>query len=416
MIGINMFAGIMYFIKSKNEIPFMLALFNVMVEYRLISVELGYSSFVTFNYGISFSYGFDIAYSVSNLILLGTTVMMYSFMIFDRKKTKNIPDNDNYLQQFVQSRKTIILGGLGLFSVFQLLFASNISDGYGNLAKLGNTSFIILLYLVFIFTKTKKPIIKIAYLIGFVMLARITWSASMRFQFLGWMIPIAYYLLRRVKPFLKVLFLTVGVVVMMLIFSISRTIQYNPNMNFSQLTDASLQRMMVADDVNFIDGFMMMYQIYPQFLDYRYGLEHVNIFLRPIPRTLWPDKPLAGWFQQYAQKYHTRLFVVGFSSTIYGVFYAEGGTIGVIIFSVFWGWMIAYFYRSFGGFNSVLSYICIGILLASLIPILRSGDMPGDFAIVLMSYWPFIIFVRQYKKFIKKQTRIEMYKRAAIAA
>jgi hypothetical protein len=85
------------------------------------------------------------------------------------------------------------------------------------------------------------------------------------------------------------------------------------------------------------------------------------------------------------------------------VFYAEGGYIGVILLSVAWAWLLAYLYRTFSYFSSDLSAFLVGIILVSMIPIFRSGDMPGDFAIVLMSFWPMIIFTRMYKKFVKKQ-------------
>ena len=169
-------------------------------------------------------------------------------------------------------------------------------------------------------------------------------------------------------------------------------------MSFSEFYNKSIDRLLVAEDINFIDGFIMMYQIYPDKLDYTYGFEHLAILVRPIPRTIWPDKPLAGWIQNYKAKYKTDTQEVGFAPTIYGVFYGEIGVLGVIIFSIAWGKFLSYLYSSFKIFKSNLSVILIGVMLASLIPLFRSGDLAGDFSIVLMSYWPLIIFVWQYKQ------------------
>jgi oligosaccharide repeat unit polymerase len=180
-------------------------------------------------------------------------------------------------------------------------------------------------------------------------------------------------------------------------------------MTLDEIYEESYDRLQESDDVNFIDGFMMLYQVYPQLLDYNYGMDHLNILFRPIPRSLWPDKPLAGWVLNYQEKYGIEQVKVGFSPTLYGVFYAEGGVIGIIILSVIWAVFLAWLYRSFRVFQSDLSYMLIGIVLTAMIPIFRSGDLAGDFAIVLMSYWPIFIFVRQYKKYIDKRQQYESY-------
>ena len=197
--------------------------------------------------------------------------------------------------------------------------------------------------------------------------------------------------------------------IVLVLFSVAGVLR-NPNFwsaSKTELVSESFDRIKAAEDVNFIDGFIMMYEVYPRYLDFTNGMQHLEIFLRPIPRTLWPGKPLAGWFQNYAAKYGTQQVTIGFSPTIYGVFYTETGVSGLFIFGVFWGWLLSYLYRSFSGFASDLGPLLIGILLASLIPILRSGDLPGDFAVVLMSFWPFIIFVHRYKKFVKQQLKLQ---------
>ncbi len=410
---LNLITGIYYYINKKCEIPFFLAFFNIMVQYRLLSLELGYGEWVNYDYGVDFVFNLKIAYEVSVLILIGTSILMYSFMGFYNPNKKRIRDNDNYLKEFILSKKPYIIVGLAVFSVLQIALAKSNAGGYGFLGKLGNTSFIILLFLVIINTDTKKGIVKIFYIGLFFFMTYLTWSSGLRFQFLGWMIPIGYYMVRNIKPSLKVFYIIAGIFFMMTIFSVARTLTYvaNKKVSYRQILDLSFQRMLIADDINFIDGFMMMYEIYPRYLDYDYGLEHLDIVLRPIPRAIWPSKPLAGWFQNFAAKYGKKTQMVGFSPTIYGVFYAEGAQAAIIIFSVLWAWALARLYSSFSGFTSILSIFCIGILLSSLVPILRSGDLPGDFAVVFMSYWPFIIFVRRYKKFVKKQLIIEQIKK-----
>ena len=409
ILFINLIVAISYYLNKQCEIPLFLALFNIMVEYRVISVELGYSHWVSFDYQIDFDFTFEIAYAICQLILIGTSIIMYVFILNNKPPEKKLEDSNEFLMDFIQSRKIYIFIGLGFFSLFAIAFSGSISEGYGNLSKLANSSFIMLLFLLYMFTKTKAIFVKIAYLIGFILLARITYNSEIRFQFLGWMIPVGYFILRNVKPGLKLGLMIGGMFGVMIIFSAARLMRniQPDSKNIEDLYEDSYERIESADDVNFIDGFVMMYQVYPKYLDHTMGMEHLNILFRPIPRGLWPDKPLAGWFQVYQAKYGLEQIRVGFSPTIYGVFYAEGGVIGIAILSVLWAIFLAWLYRSFIAYKSDLSYVLVGILLTSMIPVFRSGDMAGDFAIVLLSYWPIIIFVRQYKKYVKKRLQYE---------
>jgi len=43
-----------------------------------------------------------------------------------------------------------------------------------------------------------------------------------------------------------------------------------------------------------------------------------------------------------------------------------------------------------------------GIILASFIPILRGGDLPGIVAFIGMSYWPVFVMIYLYNKHLKR--------------
>jgi hypothetical protein len=405
VLAINLVVGVFYYLNKRCEIPLFLAAFNILVEYRIISLELGYSQFVRFNYQIDFEFNLTEAYKISELILLGTSVLLYTFIFLYAPIQKKINDNNTYLKDFVLSRKRYIIIGLVFFTFFQLVLSGNISDGYGNLSKLANSSFIILMFIIYLFTQTTKLTNKLLYLAAFLSMGYITYNPELRFQFLGWMIPIGYFIARNLKPVFKMYIMVAGMFCVMILFSAARVMRYDEKSELTteELYDESYERLQESDDVNFIDGFMMMYQVYPEYLDHTLGMEHLNIFFRPIPRTIWSGKPLAGWFQNYQEKYGLELVKIGFSPTLYGVFYAEGGVIGIPILAIIWALFLTWLYRSLSVFKSDLSYLLIGVLLTALIPIFRSGDLAGDFAIVLMSYWPIIIFVYQYKKYVRKR-------------
>ena len=54
-------------------------------------------------------------------------------------------------------------------------------------------------------------------------------------------------------------------------------------------------------------------------------------------------------------------------------------------------------------YNSDLYWLIKGIILASFIPILRGGDLPGIVAFIGMSYWPVFVMIYLYNKHLKKQ-------------
>ena len=411
VVILNFVFTLIYYLRTKCEVPLLLAVFNALVLYRNIALQNGWGEWVNFNYSIAFVFDNEMAAIVTNLMTLGSTVMIYAFMMFysQPKKAKVVHDSNDMLRTFTLKNKNIIFAGLGLFSFFELVLSGRISANYAFLAILGNTSFIIMFFLITAYTDKKKAGLRLIYFAVFVVLAYVSYSPRLRFQFLAWMITIGYYLTRHIKPAVKTIYFAIGMVVVLVLFSVAGVLR-NPSFwgaSKTELVSESFDRIKAAEDVNFIDGFIMMYEVYPRYLDFTYGMQHLEIFLRPIPRTLWPNKPLAGWFQNYAAKYGTQQVTIGFSPTIYGVFYTETGISGLFIFGIIWGWLLSYLYRSFSGFASDLGPLLVGVLLASLVPILRSGDLPGDFAVVLMSFWPFIIFVRRYKKFVKQQLKLQ---------
>ncbi|ABG58150.1 hypothetical protein CHU_0867 [Cytophaga hutchinsonii ATCC 33406] len=410
VLAINLVLAIVFYLQKRCEIPIFISLFNIMVQYRILSLELGLSNFVNFNYQINFVFTLEMAYEVATLILVGSSTMQYMVMYFYKKPQKLVPDSNEYLKNFLLQRKTIIFIGLGIFTFFQIVL-HNVENSYSYLTKLANSSFILLFFMIFIVTKVSNTQIKIIYLVSFLCIAFISYSPELRFQFLGWMIPVGYFVTRNIKPINKLWFMAAGLFAILVIFSAARVLRYSNaesrSLSIDELYEESVDRMEESDDVNFIDGFMMMYQVYPKYLDYTYGFDHLNILLRPIPRNFWPDKPLAGWFQNYQKKYGLEKTTVGFSPTIYGVFYGEMGAEGVVIFSILWAFFLVWLYRYINQFRSDLSWVLTGVLLTALIPLFRSGDLPGDVAVVLMSYWPIIYFVYKYKQFVKKQLLLE---------
>ena len=163
---------------------------------------------------------------------------------------------------------------------------------------------------------------------------------------------------------------------------------------------ASFERVTSLKDANMLDGFMMVLDVYPNHLNYHLGGEHFEILLRPIPRQLWSGKPVGGYANKLGLNDYENSGTVGISQTIYGTFYGEGGIIGIILFSWIYGWVFVRLFRYADRYTSDVRWLIRGIILASCIPILRGGDLPGIIAWIGMSYWPVFLIVYRYNKFL----------------
>ena len=205
---LNFVFSFMYYLRTKCEVPLFLAFFNILVLYRNIALQNGWGEWVNFNYNIAFVFDNEMAAVVTNLMTLGSTVLIYAFMMFysQPKKAKIVHDSNEMLRAFTVKNKTIIFAGLGLFSFFELVLSHNISANYAFLAILGNTSFIIMFFLITAYTDKKKVGLRLVYFAVFVVLAYVSYSPRLRFQFLAWMITIGYYLTRKIKPAVKMMY------------------------------------------------------------------------------------------------------------------------------------------------------------------------------------------------------------------
>ena len=170
VLVINLIMSVVFYLQKRCEVPIFIALFNMMVQYRMLSLELGLSHFVSFNYQIDFIFNFKIAYEVSELILLGSSIMIYSFMYFYKMPVKKIKDNNEHFKKFLLQRKTLIFIGLGVFTFFQIVL-QDVENSYSYLTKLANSSFILLFFMIFLYTKKSNTQVKVLYFVTFVLVA-----------------------------------------------------------------------------------------------------------------------------------------------------------------------------------------------------------------------------------------------------
>lgn len=358
----------------------------------------------------------ELALVCLNLFCLGTVLLIGFFMIYNNLyQKKDAPQNDTNEQfkRFVaKNRVFIIVLSLSYFVILagrQLLFA--ISFSYGFYAPFGAIGVIICIFFMLQTFDRIGYVFIIILLVGYMLfIANLVLTSYVRFSLLGWIIPIGLAILSRAKPSLRLIFLTVGGSVALIGFSVLGEMRNAKDKTFGELVEKAIERISVSEDSNMLDGFMMMHQVVPSILDYQYGVNHLEILTRPIPRSVWPNKPSGGYANKLnLNKDSQGIYYIGISESMYGTFYIEGGVAGIVILCWLYGMFLARIVNRLRKYHGMLGATLLGCIYASLIAWFRGGDFAGIFALLLLSYWPVIVFMRRYNAFLKREKLIERY-------
>ena len=215
--------------------------------------------------------------------------------------------------------------------------------------------------------------------------AYLTYNPTSRFQFLAWIIAGGVILSSSYRAKTRLITFAVTAVLALSLFAMAgalRTVQSG-----EALDQAAVQRAFSAEDANMLDGFVLMQQVYPQRLSYTYGMGHMEILMRPIPRSLWPSKPVGGYMNKLGLTIDGG-GTLGISQSLFGSLYEEGGTLGVVILSMTYGTILAKIVNYSVYIQPFASIMVRAILCACLVPLLRGGDLPGIYAWFGMAFWP----------------------------
>src|SRR5262249_54294164 len=117
----------------------------------------------------------------------------------------------------------------------------------------------------------------------FVAIIYLTFQPSMRFQFLGWFVAVTIIVSSGQSFVRRAQVLAIGLVGAVGLFAVAGSLR-NAEDPTIELGQSAWERFAFAQDANMLDGFVLLRQVYPRLRDYSYGLEHLEIFERPIPR------------------------------------------------------------------------------------------------------------------------------------
>ncbi|WP_121116421.1 O-antigen polymerase [Croceibacterium ferulae] len=122
---------------------------------------------------------------------------------------------------------------------------------------------------------------------------------------------------------------------------------------------------------------------------YNYFVHNLQIFTEPIPRALWPGKPVGPPIQMYELYRYSQ--PLGATASIAGAGWAAAGYVGVIIwaglFGAIFGWAYRAYVRGNGGIAATVAYMT----MAAISPIMyRDGSIMSILKVVQFYYIPII--------------------------
>jgi len=354
----------------------------------------------------------DMSVSAMTMAVLGQTILLTTYMLTQGEvlRTKTVVLNEELSRRL--GFATLLLTALALPLVIYTRASVAIQMAAGKSAAFEVSGYLFLFpfsligMAILIFATWKSgsfPSLgrKRFALIALILIAVSTYNPTTRFQFLGWVIAGTIIATSDLEIRQRLRIFLVGGSVAAVLFGTAGALR-KPGSD-QQMRQAVWERVIFATDANMLDGFVMLQQVYPSRLDFRYGGEHLEILTRPIPRFLWKNKPVGGYMNKLGL-YSESGATTGISPSIFGSFFEEGGVFGVVIISVLYGFVLAKLMIRSARINPFKGLLLRGCLCAALLPLLRGGDLPGVYAWFGMSFWPCVLVVWNYRYFLPNAT------------
>lgn len=388
--------------KRYDEMPALISLFLLYIfSVRYWALSAGWASSVNIT-----NFGFDQmsdAEAVNSLLLgtLGQSIFLGTYMITQRKKlavkAHTLSRNTGLklrkitfvlsalvvpvavaVRSYVSEQKEAGVSMAFDFSSYLILFPFAVSGvailiiaalklGAFSTLELKLTAFFVLALILFV-----------------------SFGSGARFQFAGWLIAGVIILGADTQPIKRVPIYFIGFAIVAVAFGIAGTLRdiKETSVSTSEIKEAAWKGLLTGRDANMLDGLALVQQVYPLRLEYGYGMEHLEILTRPIPRALWPDKPVGGYMNKLKIFDERSAGTLGISPSLFGSFYGEGGVVGIVFFSIIYGFVLARLMMLTKRIHPLSGALLRGCLFAGIFPLLRGGDLPGIYAWIGMAFWP----------------------------
>lgn len=408
----------LWMLRRNDELPLLISCFTCYISsYRYWAVTSGYGYWVNI-----INFGFDpitneVALSALSYITFGEICLLAAYMLQQKHSLPIITPFTDYTFQTWLRPKALFLGLLCLPLVIlvrgQLVARINAgqSVAFGGsylflfpMLLLGVATLIFCLWKFGGLPARQHKLFALLILGG---VTHLTYNPTTRFQFLAWIIAGGIILSCSYRARTRLIIFAITAVLALSLFAVAGASR-NIALSSDTLNDAAVERAFSAEDANMLDGFVLMQQIYPERLDYTFGMGHLEILMRPIPRAIWPEKPVGG----YMNKLGLTLKgggTLGISQSLFGSFYEEGGIFGIAVLSILYGRILAKIVGHSAKLQPFASIMVRAILCACLVPLLRGGDLPGIYAWFGMAFWPCFLLLWVKRHYFDLQFYLSQY-------
>lgn len=402
------FAGFQWYLRKSDEIPLLTSAFLAYVasfRYWVVTAKLSGWVNIT-NLGLP-AIDDESALSALLLLVIGEVVMLSSYMLSQKRKLLiNRFDMPPRLERSLRPA-VLTVGIVAIPTVLFLRKMAGLAVLSGRSVAFQISNYLLqapmmlvgigcLLILLWKFRAFKSPLHRCTFFTLIAALMMLTYGPSARFTFLGWLLAGTVILSAGHSAKKRIWILGGGLCVAMILFAFAGASR-NPELASRNLRGAAWARAFSGSDGNMLDGFVLIRHIYPEKLGYSFGMEHLEILLRPIPRSLWPGKPVGGYMNKLGITTADTGFTLGISPSVFGSFYAEGGLAGIIVFSALYAWALARLVLWSARLHPFAGILIRGVLCAGLVPLLRGGDLPGIYAWFGMAFWPCLLLLWLYR-------------------
>lgn len=214
-------------------------------------------------------------------------------------------------------------------------------------------------------------------------------------------IPVFWYLWKRRRPSLKTVFLAglVGLALLCWLREVRNIEVKDKTVDQLQAVFSSpfaaISDLLTSPDTEMFDAMVIELLMVPKTLAFMHGATFTDIFIRAVPRTLCPNKPLesndeivnALWPEHYSISRASPCF------SVIGVFYADSGFISVVFGMFFLGALFAASWRWFQAHsNSLMAQLLYSMGLPFVVILMR-GSIPDTLARMLFYFAPLFMLM-----------------------
>ncbi len=421
-------SGLIWFLRRNDEVPLFTTLMVVYFSsYRYWAVQQDFTGWCNLtNFGFA-QITDAMALAALRLIVLGESVLLTTYYFVQRRSFRPVrgllaPAVCGKMKGWLWGGALVVIVlSVGIKTYVAIQEGSGLSASYDvsaylYLFPLVLTTIAVLLMLLIRFGSISSA----ERLFSVALLLAIFWSSyetQGRFKFVAWLVAGALIFTSPLIAWKRLFFLVVGLAAAVAAFSLAGSqrslsddaefsiagmpLSADPDAVGATDQEKTLIQFRKAEDANMLDGMVFLMNTVPDVVPYSYGGGHLAILYRPIPRAIWPGKPVKNWMLQAAGLDEDRGFTIGISPSLFGDLYLEGGVITMVLLSVVYGVLLGRISRWGAGLHPFVGLIIRCLICSSLVLLLRGGDLPGILAWLMMSYWPLLpilLFRRNYLK------------------